>query len=188
MPNLCLHLILEPSGPQSISICSLHNGVVYGPMNPQGSACGMWPKHLKATFQFNVQKHPVPKSSGRPLAKKLYLELKLKFIRETGSHLVVYLLVPMILGRQGTMRIAFLMCHSLQLQQDHLHPLCRLAHFPSFYINGEVLLPIGLCLIWLKVTIFSLGAILCNSVKSNGLRLRLLQLIILLCRRRWMSY
>ena len=33
--------------------------------------------------------------------------------------------------------------------------------FPNFQINGEALLPECLCLIWLKVTIFSLSATLC---------------------------
>ena len=56
----------------------------------------------------------------------------------------------------------------------------------KFLINGEALLPTGLCLIWFRVTIFSLDPILPCSVTSSTLISRWLQLIILLFRRRVM--
>ena len=39
----------------------------------------------------------------------------------------------------------------------------------KFLINGEVLHPTGLCLIWLWVTIFSLGPVLSCSMTSGNL-------------------
>ena len=34
------------------------------------------------------------------------------------------------------------------------HPfiLCRLVHHQKFYISGEALLPVGVCVMWLRVT------------------------------------
>ena len=63
----------------------------------------------------------------------------------------------------------FLMCYSQQL---HLHQLCRLMYLPNFLINGEALLPIGLCLILLNVIIFSLGSILHYFIILNDLSYR----------------
>ena len=57
-----------------------------------------------------------------------------------------------------------MMWYCLQLHQHRLHLLCRLVLFPSFYIIGEALLPISVCLIWAKVTIFGLDAILHCSI------------------------
>ena len=54
----------------------------------------------------------------------------------------------------------------------------------KFLINGEALLPTGLCLIWFGVTIFSLDPSLPCSMTSGTLMSRWLQLIILLFRRR----
>ena len=51
------------------------------------------------------------------------------------------------------------MCYSLQ-PLHHLPVLCRLAQFLAFLISEEALLPVGLYLIWLRITIFSLGATL----------------------------
>ena len=53
---------------------------------------------------------------------------------------------------------------SLQLHQHHLYLQYRLMHIYSLQFNGETVLPIGVCLISLKVTIFSLGAIIHYSV------------------------
>ena len=39
----------------------------------------------------------------------------------------------------------------------------QIGTFPNFWDNGETLLLTGSCLIWLEVTIFSLGAILHSS-------------------------
>ena len=85
-------------------------------------------------FHFNVPKRPVPQSSGSSLAKRHCLE--------NGTE------VP----------------EQLQSQPHH-HPhhlllLCRLIHIPIFSIGGGAFLPTGLCLICLRVTIFSLSLIL----------------------------
>ena len=58
----------------------------------------------------------------------------------------------------------------------------------KFLINGEALHPTDLCLIWFEVTIFSLDPILPCSVTSCTLMSKQLQLIILLFRRRLMSF
>ena len=83
---------------------------------------------------------------------------------------------------------ALLMCHS----PPPLHPLhlqCfRLVCFSNFLINGEALHPTGLCLIWFRATIFNLDPILPCSVTSSTLMSRQLQLIILLFRRKLMSF
>ena len=52
------------------------------------------------------------------------------------------------------------------------------------FLDREALLPIGVCLVWLRVSIFSLGATLNYSIISNGLTFRLLWLIIPLSGRR----
>ena len=48
-----------------------------------------------------------------------------------------------------------LMCCSIQPHQHHLYPLSKVVHFINIWISGEVLIPIGLSVIWLKVTIFN---------------------------------
>ena len=129
----------------------------------------------------------MPDSSDGLLQKKPHLETKFEIIGIAGNHLVVYLAVPLIL-RGNPCVMAFLMCWSLQLHQYNLLPLCRLVHFLKFWINEEALPPTGLCLICLKVTIFSLCAVLFYSIILNSLTLKMLQLFILLLRRRWISY
>ena len=114
--------------------------------------------------------------------------LELMVIRIAGSHLVVPLAVPPILGRRGVVKSVFQMCCFLQLYQYHLYTLCRLVYYTNFWTIGEALLPIGLCIIWLRVTIFSIDALLHHYLSLNNVTIRLLQLIILLTRRRWMSY
>ena len=58
----------------------------------------------------------------------------------------------------------------------------------KFLINGEALHPTGLCLIWFGVTIFSLDPILPCSMTSGTLISRWPQLIILLFKRKLMSF
>ena len=58
----------------------------------------------------------------------------------------------------------------------------------KFLINGEALHPTGLCLIWFRVTIFSLGPVIPCSMTSGDLMSRWWQLIILLFRGRLMSF
>ena len=65
--------------------------------------------------------------------------------------------------------MAFLMGYNLQLPPHHLQPLCRLVPFPTFWINGEGLLPTGFSLIWLKATIsiFRCGLLFCDFKQFN---------------------
>ena len=72
--------------------------------------------------------------------------------------------------------------HHLSLQ--HFRLVC----FSNFLINEETLHPTGLCLIWFGATIFSLNLILPCSMTSGTLMLRQLQHIILLFRRKLMSF
>ena len=52
------------------------------------------------------------------------------------------------------------MCCSLYLHEHRLQPWCKLVHFLSFQIKGKAFLQIDLCLIWLKVIIFDLDAVI----------------------------
>ena len=67
--------------------------------------------------------------------------------------------------------MAFLMCYSMQLDLCHLHQLTG-RYTPNFWISGEALLPIGFYLKWLKVTIFSLDAILYYPAIFKSLTLK----------------
>ena len=83
------------------------------------------------------------------------------------------------------------MCHSPPPLHPpyHLHlQLFRLVCFSNFLINGEALHPTGLCLIWFGATIFNLDPILPCSMTSGTLMSRQWQLIILLFRRKLMSF
>ena len=64
----------------------------------------------------------------------------------------------------------------------------RLVCFSNFLINGEALHLTVLCLIWFRVTTFSIGPVLPCSITSSSSMSRQLWLIILLFRRGWMSY
>ena len=144
-------------------------------------------------FQFTVQKRTmsgsVPGTSGASLPKRPHLEsgneAYLSAKKSAGPPVLLRL------GEKGAWGLVLLTCQSPQLLQHphHLHlQLFRLVCFSNFLISGEVLHPIGLCLIWLGVTIFSLGPLLPCSVTSSDLMSRWQQLIILLFRGRLMSF
>ena len=118
-----------------------------------------WQGKPKAGFKFNVQILPLP-----PWQRSFTLILSLTVVEMAGSQLEVCLQVALTLGG-----FVFLMCYTFQLHRHHLNLLCRLVHFLSFSVSGEAMLSIGLCLICLKATIFSLGAILCYSRISDRL-------------------
>ena len=118
------------------------------------------------------------------LVKSLIGILGLKVLMLAGSQLGLHLPVPLTLGWKATIRWwCFLMCYHLHLYQNHFHLLCRSVTLPKFFISGKALLPIGLCWIWLKVTIFSIGTTSHYSVISKSLTLRLLWFMIPLSRR-----
>ena len=107
--------------------------------------------------------------------------------------LLVVVSPPVLLNEEekGDVGVSTPVCQSPQTLHPphHLHlQLFRLVRFSNFLISGEALHPTGLCLIWFRVTIFSLDAILPCSVTSGTLISRQLQLIILLFRRRLMSF
>ena len=129
-------------------------------------------------FHFTVQKRPtsgsVPGTSGASLPKRPHLE------SGNEAHL-----------SSKKSRSAFLMCQSPQLLQPppHVHlQLFRLVCFSNVLINEEALHPTGLCLIWFRITIFSLGPVLPCSMTSGNLMSRQQQLIILLFRGRLMRF
>ena len=109
----------------------------------------------------------LPKYRGNTLEKSLTLTLGLGVARVTGSHLVVHLSVPPTPGRRGgggqhsrctevnNFTIIFVCCADWYGSQ-------------IFYISGEEFLDIGLCLVWLKVTIFSLSDLICYSIILGG--------------------
>ena len=140
---------------------------------------------------FTVQKRPmsgyVPGPSGTSLAKKPHFgcgnEAHPSGKKSAGGSVSASSAET---RRKGAMGLALLMCQSPQLLQPphHLHlQLFRLACFSNFLIHGEALHPIGMCLIWFRVTIFSLGLILPCSITSSNLMVRWLHLIIPLFRR-----
>ena len=99
-----------------------------------------------------------------PCQRSLTLIQNLKVIRMGRNQCEVYLTVSMIPRRKGPMGISFLMYHSLY----HLHLLHTLVPFLLSYVSGDALLPIVLCLVWWRVTIFSLGVTLCYSIISGS--------------------
>ena len=146
-------------------------------------------------FQFTVQKRPmswfVPDTSGASLPKRPHLEsgneAHLSGKKSAGGSVSTSSAGS---RRKGDGGLALLMCQSPQPLQPphHLHlQFFRLICFSNFLINGEALHPIGLCLIWFGVTIFSLDPILPCSVTSDALMSRWQQLILLF-RRRLMSF
>ena len=147
-------------------------------------------------FHFTVQKRPmsgsVPETIGASLPKRPHLESGNEG-HPNGKKSAGGSISPNSAEtrRKGTLGLAFLMCQNPQLLQPphHLHlQLFTLVCFSNFLINGEVLHPTGLCLIWFGVTIFSLGPILPWSMTSGNLMSRQQQLIILLFRGRLTSF
>ena len=70
--------------------------------------------------------------------------------------------------KKGPWHSALLMCHS---PWPPYHPnlqFFKLVCFPIFWINEETLLLMGLCLIWFRVTIFSLDHTLLCSITSGS--------------------
>ena len=147
-------------------------------------------------FHFTVQKRPmsgsVPGPGGTSFAKRPHLECGNELIQVARS-LLVAVCPPVLLrlGERGPWGSVLLMCQSPQLLQPphHLHlQLFRLVCFSNFLINSKALHPTGLSLIWFGVTIFSLGLVLSCSLTTINLMSRWLQLIILLFRRRLISF
>ena len=118
----------------------------------------------KAEFRLNVQKQPVPDSKGDSVVKKPCLDTRSESHQVAGSQLGLRLPVLLTLGRRGAMGdgIPDVLQYVTYLHNPHL--LCKVVHFQNFSVSGEALLPIGLCLIWLMVTIFSLDATIHYSI------------------------
>ena len=116
-----------------------------------------------------MSKLPMPDFSGTPSPKKPLTETKFEGHQDSRKSPGHASGSSPILNRMGVVGMAFLMCCILQLHSHDLQQLCRLVHFPNFWISGGALLPIGLCSIWLKVTIFSLGNIVHYSIILNCL-------------------
>ena len=132
----------------------------------------------KTGFYFNLQKRPVPESSGASLAKRPDLESWIV----AGSLLVVVSISSADARKKGSHGgSVFLISYSPQ-PHHHFLLLCRLVCFSIFWISGGTLLPTGLCLKWFMVTILSLGHVLPCSVISSSSVLRQLQFIIPLSR------
>ena len=113
---------------------------------------------LKGGIRFNLQKQSVPECDGASLVKKPHLDAKSNYHQGGRKSAGGVSTVQLILGRSKPWWMVFLRWYSLQPHHHHLHPLCRFVYFHRFFISGVTLLPIGLCLIWLQVTIFNLGA------------------------------
>ena len=99
-------------------------------------------------FWFNVQKQSVPEPGGTSFPKKPPLD------RKSEGHQ----------GGRKSMGGALISITDL-----HPYLLCRLVPFLTSWISKEALPLIGLCLIWCRVIIFSLGVTLHYSVISNSL-------------------
>ena len=70
--------------------------------------------------------------------------------------------------KNGAMGSALLICHIAQPPHHPQLQFFRLVCFPNFWISGEALLLTGLCLIWFRITIFSLGHALPYSIISGS--------------------
>ena len=117
---------------------------------------------LKADFQFNVQKWPVPESVGAPWQRSLALILSLTLMRVAGSHLQVRLQVPLNLERRGAMVDDF---------PDMLQSLTSFSSYSSVVQVGTLLNFINQCR---SITLnrFSL-----NMVKGHYVQLRCCTLV-----------
>ena len=98
---------------------------------------------------------------GHLWLRGLTLSVGMRLIQVAQSLLVAVLATSSAESRRkGAWGSALLMCQSPQLLQPphHLHmQLFRLVYFSNFLINCKALHPTGLCLIWFRFTIFSLG-------------------------------
>ena len=111
----------------------------------------------------------------------------LRLIQMVGSLLVVvFLSVLLMLRRRGAMRVGTDLSQSTT-SSSSLSSVLQVGMLWHFWINGEALLPTGLCLIWFRVTISCLGHICPCSIISGSSMLRQPQLIMPLFRRKWMS-
>ena len=110
-------------------------------------------------FNFNLQKRPVPESSGALWQWGLILRVGLRLDQVAGSLLaVVSLPVLLTLGRRGAVGVHMAnVSHSTALSSSSVIQFGMHSHF---WISRGALLPTSLCLTWFRVTIFSLAHIL----------------------------
>ena len=111
----------------------------------------------------------MPECSGASLAKRPHLDSRIENCpggkKSAGGSVSVSSADARKKGAMGvgtpdvSLSTAFSSSSSLVLQID------MLSHF---WINREALLPTGLCLIWFRVTMFSLGHVLTFSVISGS--------------------
>ena len=114
----------------------------------------------KTGFHFNVHKRPVPESSGASLAKRPPWQVGLRLVHVAGSLLVVLSASSADARKKGAMGVGtpdVSQSTASSPSSSSVLQVCMLSHF---WISGEALLQIGLCLIWYRVTIFSLGHVL----------------------------
>ena len=146
-------------------------------------------------FQFTVQKRSmsgsVPGTSGASLPKRPHLESGNEAHpsgkKSTGCSVST---TSAESRKGGVWGSALLMCQSPQPLHPphHLHAMFQVGMLFKFFDQWRSITSTGLCLIWFGVTTFSLDPILPCSVTFGTLMSRQLQLIILLFRRRLMSF
>ena len=124
---------------------------------------------------FNVPKGPVPESNGASLAKRSHTESTVRAHaggrKSAGGSVSASSADAKKKGNCGV--------GTLDVSQTTvlIFSFAGLYTFP-FFINGDALLPTGLCFIWFRLTIFSLGHIFPCSIISGSSMLRKLWLII----------
>ena len=148
-------------------------------------------------FQFTVQKRPmsgsVPGTNGASLPKRPHLESGNEACpsgkKSAGGSISTSSAEARREGGMGGVSAPNVPePSSSSSSSSSTSATFQVCMFSNFLINGEALLPTGLCLIWFGVTIFSLDPVLPCSVTSDALMSRQWQLIILLFRGRLMSF
>ena len=148
-----------------------------------------------AGFQFTVQKRPVsgsvPGTSGASLIKRPHLEsgneAHLGGRKSAGGSVSASSAESRRKGGMGV-GIPDVPEPSTSSPSSSSTSATFQVCFLNFLISGEALHPTGLCLIWFGVTIFSLDPIHPCSMTSGTLMSRLLQFIMLLFRKKVMSF
>ena len=150
----------------------------------------------QAGFQFTVQKRTmsrsVPGTSGAFLPKRPHLESGneacLNDKESAGGHVSTRFSESKRKGGCGVSTPDGPEPSTSSASSSSTSATFQVGMIFKFLINGEALHPTGLCLIWFGVTIFRLDHVLPCSMTSGTLMSRQQQLIILLFRRRLMSF
>ena len=122
----------------------------------------------KTGFRFNVQKSLCQILVVNPLQNKAYLENRIESChdkRKSSGHAYGGSTDSRKKGSHGNSIHDVLQSTTSSTSSSSI---VQIGTLPQFVDHGESLLPIGLYIVWLTITIFTLGAILHYSIISNA--------------------